>query len=369
MPVIRVLLGCAAATALAAVTAEAGQPVTAGDQRLTVSASVTPNKPSSGGVLQGVELGLHIDYESLNDGAQIVEHTKAIAIDLPQGMFFHPGLVATCRLSLMLHRNAGPAACDPTTQVGDGTAVTDARPAAPGPIAQTVQLFNGTDDRNPDGSPRNPPVPALIVNLQTPEGVNTTLAFDFRPRQLVLALPAPSDPPEPQADHLQKLDLRIANQGTGAGYVTAPLICPTTRKWPFGASVTNYDGPPAAATTNVTCQRLPIFPPLGRVKRIGRYGPTIAGFRFRGLPRSTKLSVRCVRACQRRLRATGTGNRIAFRPLPATARTVLEIDAVATAYSAARYQCVHFVGQHGVVPIFRRSAVFPAADLGRKRHC
>lgn len=372
MRTVRIVVSFAAAAIAALPATAAHAQTTVGDQSLAMTAAVTPNTPGNPLAPRNVQLQMGFDYESLNEGAQINEHTQTITFTLPETMLLHPAHAKVCPLSTALKRHKGDLACQAESVIGDGTATIDQRPDISSPTPATVKLFNGSDDVQPDGTPRTPAVPAVIAQIQTPDTVNTTLALDIvngTAQKLVLTFPPP-DPEKPHAVyHLQKLALRFANQ---AGYVTAPNFCPKAAKWAFGLGITNYDGPAVSATANAACHLLPPFPLFRRIRRIGHFGPTVKGFTFlKPLPRGTKVFVRCVKGCRHRLKATGTRTHVRIRPaFPATVRTVLEIDAAAPNYGTPRFECVRFKGsKHGVFPIFRRTGVFKFTDLNKKNHC
>jgi hypothetical protein len=148
----------------------------------------------------------------------------------------------------------GGAACPPGSQVGSGTATADARPTLPDPVPATVQLYNGTDDINLDGSPRNPGIPAVILYAKTNIGAVSVLPFDILGNKLELDFMAPT-PGQSQLYHLQKVDVTFPNRGGRKAYVTAPRRCGPSRKWNFSQTVTNYDGPSITAGHQVRCRK------------------------------------------------------------------------------------------------------------------
>ena len=250
---------CGLAAALPAV-AFAGTRATSGDQTLQLSASVSPNRASPPHGARGVVLQLHVDYESLNADAQIKERTKAVIIQIPSGMKLHTDRAKVCKFSAMSQTDAngqtmGPAACPAGSQVGAGTATADARPAVPQPLQATVQLYNGIDDVNTDGSPRSPGVPAIILYAKTNIGATSILPFDILGTKLQLDFAPAPDPTATQLYHLQKVDVRFPNRGGKRAYVTAPRKCGPSRKWNFSQTVTNYDGPSVTAGHQVRCRK------------------------------------------------------------------------------------------------------------------
>jgi hypothetical protein len=253
-----VLIICGLAVALPTV-AFAGSKATSGDQTLQLSESVTPNKASTKTKARGVVVKIHVDYESLNTDAQIKENTKQVLLTAPTGMKFHPDRAKVCKLSDMLKTDAngtqaGPAACPAGSQVGSGTATADARPAVPQPVPATVTLYNGLDDVNPDGTPRSPGVPALILYAKTNIGATATLPFDILGSKLELDY-APPAPGQTQLFHLQKVDLTLPNRGGKHAYVTNPRKCGPSRKWNFSMTISNFDGPSVTAGHQVRCRR------------------------------------------------------------------------------------------------------------------
>ena len=253
-----VLLICGLAAALPGL-AYAGSKVTSADQTLQISASVSPNKASPSHGARGVVLKFHTDYESLNQGAQIKEATKAVIVGLPSGLKIHTDRAAVCKVSDMNKLDSsgnavGPAACPAGSQVGSGTGTADARPAVPQPLQATIQMFNGIDDVNTDGSPRSPGVPAVILYAKTNIGATSILPFDIVGNTLELDFAAPA-PGQSSLYHLQKVDVTFPNRGGRKAYITAPRKCGSSRHWKFTQTVTNYDGPSISATHLVRCRK------------------------------------------------------------------------------------------------------------------
>jgi hypothetical protein len=257
MPKHSVLLICGIVAALPGL-AYAGSKATSGDQTLQVSASLSPNKASATKAGRGVVLKINVDYESLNDGAQIKENTKQVLFVGPSGVKFHADRAAQCKLSDMNKPDAtgtptGGAACPPGSQVGTGTATADARPTLPDPVPATVTLYNGIDDVNTDGSPRNPGVPAVILYAKTNIGAVSILPFDILGNKLQLDFGTPT-PGQAQLFHIQKVNLTVPNRGGRKAYVTAPRRCGPSRKWSFSMTISNYDGPSVTAGHQIRCR-------------------------------------------------------------------------------------------------------------------
>lgn len=263
MPKHSVLLICGLAVALPGL-AYAGSKATSGDQALQISASVSPNRASASKAGRGTVLKLHVDYESLNEGAQIKEHTKAVILTMPSGMKVHADRAKTCKLSDMEKESSpgiavGGDACPAGSQVGSGTATADARPTLPDPVPATVKLYNGIDDINLDGSPRNPGIPAVIFDAKTNigAGVRSILPFDILSNKLELDFvpPEPGHENDAQLFHIQKVDITFPNRGGKKAYVTNPRKCGPSKKWNFSMSITNFDGPTVTAGHQVGCRR------------------------------------------------------------------------------------------------------------------
>jgi len=226
----------------------AGKTATAGDQSLALKIGVQPPRPASPGK-GGVTLTIDVDYESLNDNAQISENTKAVTLRLPKGLKLHTDRADTCKLSDM--QANGESACPDTSRIGSGSATADARPAVADPIDAGVRLYNGIDDVNPDGTPRDTPIPAVILFAHASINVDTVLPFDIKANTLELDY-APPAPGATQLFHLQKVHLTIPKR-KGSSFVTAPGKC-TDKGWGFGMTIDNYDGPSVTATDRVACK-------------------------------------------------------------------------------------------------------------------
>jgi hypothetical protein len=251
------VLVCSLLAAVPAV-AFAGTKATSGDQSLQLSQSLSPGKASTKSKARAVAEKITVDYESLTPDAQVKETTKSVVLTGPKGLTLHTSRAAVCKLSDMIktdatNQEAGAAACPSGSQVGTGTATADARPAIPQPVPATLQLFNGIDDVNPDGTPRSPGTPALILFAKTNIGVNATLPFDISGSTLELDY-APPQPGQSQIFHIQKVDLSIPNRGGKHAYVTAPTKCGPSHKWKFSMTITNFDGPSITATHSQACK-------------------------------------------------------------------------------------------------------------------
>lgn len=229
--------------------AAGGQKVTAGDQSLQVNAKISPAVAGRKSRPQGVTFKLGVDYESLNPNAQVSESTKSITLSLPAGMKVNVKSRKQCLVSRL--SADGPSACPRGSRVGQGTATADARPTLAEPVPAKVTLYNGLDDTNPDGSPRSPAVPAVILFAQTDLGLNTVLPFDLSGSSMRLDY-APSRPGEKPLFHLQKVSLTFPGAGRRS-YLTAPTRC--TSSWTVGLAIENFDGPSIADTRDVKCRR------------------------------------------------------------------------------------------------------------------
>jgi hypothetical protein len=224
----------------------AGKKATAGDQSLQITGSLAPAK--AGG--KSATLKFSVDYESLNDNAQVKENTKTVILKMPAGAALHPAARAQCTAS-ELAKN-GESACPAGSKVGQGTGTADARPALPDAVTAVITLFNGLDDTNPDGTPRDPAVPALIVYAKTSiANVNVVLPFDIKGSNLELDY-APPAAGSNQLFHLQKVDVTVP-KGAGKPYVTTPATCKKT--WKSSMTITNFDGPTVTATHAQKCKK------------------------------------------------------------------------------------------------------------------
>ena len=245
----KVLLGTAAiALAVPALTI-AGPKTTSGDQSLQITAKFKPNKAKA-----GVALDLNVDYESLNQGAQVKENTKSVGLRLPHGTKVHTDRYPACLVSAAV---ANPdTACTDDQKVGAGTATADARPTLPSALDATVTLYNAMDDTNPDGSKRDTAVPAVLLVAKVPSLNNytTVLPFDIHGSTLRLDY-APPRPGQSQLFHIQKVQLAIDARGK-TSYLTAPAACPKKgRKWTFKMTIANFDGPSVSAKDTRGCRK------------------------------------------------------------------------------------------------------------------
>ena len=246
---MRKLLIGAASIALAVPTLTlAGPKTTAGDQSLQITAKFKPNKAKA-----GASLSVHVDYESLNENAQVKENTKSVTLKLPKGMKIHADRYPTCLVSAAI---ADPSACTDDEKVGQGTGTADARPTLPSPVDATITMYNAMDDTNADGSKRDPAIPAVLLIGKVPSLNNytTILPFDIHGSSVELDF-APPDPSQPSLFHLQKVNV-VFNARGKTSYITAPAVCPKKgRKWPFSITFTNYDGPSITARHSVSCRK------------------------------------------------------------------------------------------------------------------
>lgn len=227
----------------------AGETVTAGDQSLKITAKIAPAKASKKGKPRGIALRLKVDYQSLNEGAQVTENTSGITVALPAGTKVNTKAAKQCLLSALL--KDGASACPKKSRVGHGSATADARPTLPEPVPAEVIVFNGLDDVAPDGTPRAKPIPAVILQAETTLGVNATLPFDIDGSVLKLEYAPPAEGAS-QLFHINKVDVKFPNAGRKA-YLTAPATC--TSPWIVGMKITNFDGPSIEATHRVPCKK------------------------------------------------------------------------------------------------------------------
>src|SRR4051812_17100203 len=144
----KVLLGAAAVALAVPALTIAGPKSTSGDQSLQITAKFTPNKAKA-----GVGLSLDVDYESLNQNAQVKENTKSVALRMPKGTKVHPDRYPACLVSAAVA--APDTACTDDERIGAGTATADPRPTLPAAVDATVTIYNAMDDTNPDGSKRD----------------------------------------------------------------------------------------------------------------------------------------------------------------------------------------------------------------------
>ena len=224
----------------------AGKKASAGDQTLQITSSLAPPKAKA----KGSTLKIGVDYESTNDNAQIKENTKSVVFNLPKGTKLNTGARPQCKFS-DLNAN-GPDACPAGSKVGQGTATADARPGLADPVTAQVTVFNGLDDTNPDGSPRDPAVPAVLLYAATSiTGVNVALPFDIKGSALELDYAPPAEG-STQLFHLQKVNL-VVPKGGGKPYVTNPPTCRKT--WLSSMTITNFDGPSITATSTQKCRK------------------------------------------------------------------------------------------------------------------
>jgi hypothetical protein len=230
----------------------AGKKATAGDQSLQIAAKVAPPKAGTKKKPRGVMVKLDVDYRSLNEGAQISENPKNITFSLAKGTTVHTEAAGVCLLSALMAD--GPTACPADSKVGDGTATADARPTLPDPVGATVTMFNGSDDVNPDGTPRDPGIPAVILYAETEiPGVNAILPFDVHGNELLLEY-APPEEGASSLFHVQTVAITFPKPKAGTKpYITAPTTCKKT--WLVAMTVENYDGPTVTATHKLNCKK------------------------------------------------------------------------------------------------------------------
>jgi hypothetical protein len=226
----------------------AGKKATAGDQTLQISSSLAPAKTKA----KGATIKLNVDYESTNADAQVKENTKSVVFTLPAGTKLNPTARAQCKYSELANKDTGgPNACPAGSKVGQGTATADARPTLPDPVNAEVTMFNGLDDTNPDGSPRDPAVPAVLLYAKTSIGVNVALPFDIHANRLELDYAPPAEG-STQLFHLQKVNITIA-KGVGKPYARTPSTC--KRTWLTSMTIANFDGPSVTATSTQKCHK------------------------------------------------------------------------------------------------------------------
>ena len=246
----KLILGTAAAALAVPAITLAGPEATSGDQSLSIFATANP-------LVGKGPLGLDLttQYRSLNDGAQVKESTKSIKLTMPKGWKYRPAKGhPACKVSEALQ--TGESACPDGSRIGTGTGTADARPTLPDPVPATIVIFNALDDTMPDGSPRSPAVPAVLLSVKTDVGFNTALPFDVAPNGNTLTLdyapPQPGDPP--QLFHIQDVKLKIPRSFDGRrSPIFANAKCTAKRRMIM--TIENYDGPSVSAHHDLPCKK------------------------------------------------------------------------------------------------------------------
>lgn len=244
------LLGTAAVALAVPTVSLAGKAVTSGDQSLQLGVQLSPTTPATPGK-GGVSFRMKVDYKSLNEGAQIKEATKSVTLTLPKGMRIHPERAPACLVSAAIG-DAGEDACPKGSRIGGGTGTVDVRPAIPTPLDAEIHVYNAMDDTMPDGSPRDPAIPAVMLYAKTMIGVSSVIPFDIDGNTLRLDF-APLPEGQSQEFHIETVKFAVPLR-KGKAYFTRPGRCPAGF-WGFRMTIENFDGPSVTAGHRVPCSQ------------------------------------------------------------------------------------------------------------------
>jgi hypothetical protein len=249
------LVGTAAVVLAVPTISLAGKVATAGDQSLQISVTLKPAVPAKKASKAGVNFAMNVSYKSLNEGAQVKEDNKAITLFLPKGFKAHPEAAPACKFSVLADKEQGEEQCPEGSMIGTGTGTADARPTLPDPVPVEIHVYNGLDDVNVDGTPRDPATPAVIIYAKTTFGLTSTLPFDIiggRTLRLDFAQDKEGDPPP--LFHVQDVKFAVPLKKGAKPYFTRATKCPGG-SWGFKMSVENYDGPTVTARHKVRCRK------------------------------------------------------------------------------------------------------------------
>jgi hypothetical protein len=230
-----------AISVIAPAVALAGKPVTSGQQKLQVNATLKPAKAGARNVI----LKLQTSYTNPNGPQQPPYNSKTITFTGQFGT--HPSAVPACKESANIKANGKTSGCPANTQVGQGTVTVNASPTIAQPIAGTVAIYNGVDDVGHAGYPKGSR--DLIFYVQTSIHVNATLIFYISKTpgggtKFVAHLTKPKKPGvTPGSYTIQKVDISVSAGTDTKPYLTDPSSC--TGAWRSSFKIDNWFNQPS----------------------------------------------------------------------------------------------------------------------------
>jgi hypothetical protein len=249
----RGLLAVALGAALAPAVALAGKPVTSGDQKLQVKASLSPARAGA----KPATLGVQVSYTNpKSPGQQPPYNTKKLIFT---GRYLvHPSTVPACKLSSNMNAGGKTSGCPANTKVGTGTVVVNAAPTIKQPITGNVTIYNGVNDNGSGGHPKG--AQALFLYVQTSVHVNVTDVFYIHRSPnggttLIASVSKPKKPGvTPGSFTIQHIKLSVSAGTAAKPYLSDATSCPGS--WPFSFTIDNwFNQPSVTAHDKVACTK------------------------------------------------------------------------------------------------------------------
>ena len=245
------LLALTVAGLLVPTVALAGKPVTSGQQRLQIKASLTPAKAGA----KDVTLGLHVSYTNPQHPGQQPPYDTKTQILVGQ-YATHPTAVPACKESAVVKAKGKTSGCPADTKVGTGTIVVNAAPTIKKPISGTVMIYNGVNDQGFAGHPKG--ARTVFLYVRTSIGVNGTYTYYIHKTpgggtKLVSNIAKPAKPGiTPGSYSIKQIDLKVAGGTDAKPYLSDLTACPGS--WRFSFTLHNYfNQPPVTARDRVAC--------------------------------------------------------------------------------------------------------------------
>ncbi len=248
----RGLPAVAVAAALVPAAALAGKPVTSGDQKLQVKASLSPAKAGA----KPVTLGVSVSYTNPKNSAQQPPYNTRQLIFTGQ-YATHPFAVPACKESANVTANGKTSGCPANTKIGSGSVVVNAAPTIKQPITGTVTIYNGVNDRGYGGHPKG--ARTIFLYVQTSVHINVTDVFYIHKApgggtKLVADVTKPKKPGvTPGSFTIKHIMLSVSGGTASKPYLSDVSKC--SGSWPFSFTVNNwFNQPSVTAQDKVTCE-------------------------------------------------------------------------------------------------------------------
>jgi len=241
----------AVAAALVPAVALAGKPVTSGDQKLQVKATLSPAKAGA----KPVTMGVSVSYTNPKNSAQQPPYNTRQLIFTGQ-VAIHPSAVPACKESSNIAANGKTSGCPANTKIGTGSVVVNAAPTIKQPITGTVTIYNGVNDRGYSGHPKG--TRNIFLYVQTSVHINVTDVFYIEKAPgggttLIENQPKPKKAGvTPGSFTIKHIMLSVSGGTASKPYLSDVSRC--SGSWPFSFTINNwFNQPSVTAKDKVAC--------------------------------------------------------------------------------------------------------------------
>jgi hypothetical protein len=249
----RAALAIGVAAVLVPAVALAGKPVTSGDQKLQVKASLNPAKAGA----KPVTLGVSVSYTNPKNSAQQSPYNTRQLIFTGR-YATHPFAVPACKESSNIKAKGKTSGCPANTKIGSGSVVVNAAPTIKQPITGTVTVYNGVNDGGFGGHPKG--ARNIFLFVQTSLHINVTDVFYIEKApgggtKLVADMSKPTKPGiTPGSFTIKHITLSVSGGTASKPYFSDATAC--RGSWPFSFTINNwFNQPSVTAHDKVACTK------------------------------------------------------------------------------------------------------------------